>query len=60
MTQKTRESLQDFATVTEQLAHRACPTLPENHMWRVLGKAFAYGVEEPNIIIQLLFKEEKR
>jgi hypothetical protein len=42
-TQRAGESLQDFATVVEQLAHRAYPTLPEDHIWREAGKAFPYG-----------------
>jgi hypothetical protein len=43
-TQKARESLQDFATAIEQLAHCAYPTLPEEHIRREAGKAFSYGV----------------
>jgi hypothetical protein len=45
-TQKAGESLQDFATAVEQLAHRAYPTLPEDHIRREAGKAFADGVED--------------
>jgi hypothetical protein len=52
-TQKVGESLQDFATAIELLAHHAYPTLPEDHI-RGGGKAFAYGVQNPNIKIQLL------
>jgi TolA-binding protein len=33
--QEAEESLQDFATAIEQLAHRAYPTLPEGHIRRV-------------------------
>jgi hypothetical protein len=46
-TQEAGETLQDFATVTELLAHRAYPTLPEDHIGREAAKAFAYGVEDP-------------
>jgi hypothetical protein len=53
------ESLQEFATAIEQLAHRAYPTLPEDHIRREAGKAFADGVEDPNIKIQLLLGGEK-
>jgi hypothetical protein len=31
-THKAGESQQDFATAVEQLAHRAYPTLPEDHI----------------------------
>jgi hypothetical protein len=58
-TQKAGECLQDFATAIELLAHRAYPTLPENHIGREAGKAFAYGVEDPDIKIQLLVGGEK-
>jgi hypothetical protein len=57
--QKARESLQDFATATEQLAHRAYPTLPEDHIRRVAGRAFVYGVKNPDIKIQLLLGGER-
>jgi hypothetical protein len=40
-TQKAGESLQDFATAIEQLAHRAYPTLPEDHIRSEAGRAFA-------------------
>jgi cob(I)alamin adenosyltransferase len=43
--QKAGESLQDFATAIEQLAHRAYPTLPEDHIRREAGRAFAYWVK---------------
>jgi hypothetical protein len=58
-TQKAGESLQDFVTVTEELAHRAYPTLLENHIWREAGKAFAHGVQDPDTKIQLLLGGEK-
>jgi hypothetical protein len=45
-TQKAGESMQDFAT--------AYPTLPEDHIGGEAGKAFAYGVEDPDIKTQLL------
>jgi hypothetical protein len=57
-TQKAGESLQDFATAVEQITHHAYPTLPEDHVWREAGKAFAYRVEDPNIKIELLLGGE--
>jgi hypothetical protein len=59
-TQEAGESLQDVATAIEQLAHRAYPTLPEEHVWREAGTAFAYGVADPDIKIQLLLGGERR
>jgi hypothetical protein len=59
-TQKAGESLQDFATAIEQLAHRAYPTLPEDHVRREAGRAFTYGVKDPDIKIQLLLGGEKQ
>jgi hypothetical protein len=59
-TQKVGESLQDFATAIELLAHRAHPTLPQEHIGREAGKTFAYGVQDPDIKIQLLLGGEKR
>jgi hypothetical protein len=53
------ESLQDFATAIEQLAHRAYPTLPEDHIRREAGRAYAYGVKDLDIKIQLLLGGEK-
>jgi hypothetical protein len=58
-TQKAGESLQDFATAIEQLAHRAYPTLPEEPIRREAGKGFSYGVRDPDIKIQLLLGGEK-
>jgi hypothetical protein len=60
-TQRIRESLQEleFATAVEQLAHRACPELPQDHVRREAGKAFADGVEDPDIKIQLLLGGKK-
>jgi hypothetical protein len=57
-TQEAGESLQDFATAIEQLAHRAYPTLPEEHVRRKAGRAFIYGVVDPDIKIQLLLGGE--
>jgi hypothetical protein len=45
-TQAVGESLQGFATAVEQLAHRAYPALPEDHIRRDTGKEFADGVED--------------
>jgi hypothetical protein len=58
-TQEAGESLQDFATAIEQLAHHAYHTLPEGHVWRKAGRAFAYEVADPDIKIQLLLGGEK-
>jgi hypothetical protein len=58
-TQRAGESLQDFATAIEQLAHRVYPTLPEEHIRREAGKAFADGVQDPDIKIKLLLGGEK-
>jgi hypothetical protein len=59
MTRDTARSMQDFATAIEQLAHCTYPTLPEQHIWREAGKAFADGVEDPDIKIQLLLGGDK-
>jgi hypothetical protein len=47
-TQRARDSLQDSAVAVEQLAHRAYPTLHEDHI------CVCIGVEDPNIKIQVL------
>jgi hypothetical protein len=57
-TQRVGETLQDFAMAGEQLAHRAYPTLPEDHVGREARKTFAYGVGDPDIKIQLLLRED--
>jgi hypothetical protein len=41
------------------LAHRAYPTLPEEHIGRETWKGFAYGVQDPDIKIQLLLGREE-
>jgi hypothetical protein len=46
-TQKVGESIQDFATVTEQLVHHACPALPEDHVRREAGNTFIKGKGTP-------------
>jgi hypothetical protein len=51
--------LQEFARGIQQLAHRSYPALPEDHLRREAGKAFADGVEDPAIKIQLLLGGEK-
>jgi hypothetical protein len=57
-TQGVRESLQEFSTAVEQLAHHAYPALPEDHiMWKT-GKVFADGIEDPAIKIRLLLGRE--
>jgi hypothetical protein len=58
-TQEAAKSLQYFATSIEQLAHLAYPTLPEEHIWRKAGRAFAYRVADPDMKIQLLLRAEK-
>jgi peptide subunit release factor 1 (eRF1) len=57
--QKAGESLQEFATAIELLAHRAYPTLPEDHIGREAAKAFAHGIDDHDIKIQLLLGGEK-
>jgi peptide subunit release factor 1 (eRF1) len=57
--QKAGQSLQEFATAIELLAHRAYPTLPEDHIGREAAKAFAHGVDDYDIKIQLLLGGEK-
>jgi hypothetical protein len=52
-TQNVGESSQIFATVVQKLAHRPYPAIPENHIRTEAGKAFADGVEESTIKIQL-------
>jgi hypothetical protein len=53
------ESLQEFATALEQLTHQAYPALPKDDIRRETGKAFADGVEDLAIKIQLLFGGQK-
>jgi hypothetical protein len=56
---KCRRILDEFATAVEQLAHRAYPALLKDHIRREAGKAFADGVEDTTIKIQLLLGGEK-
>jgi hypothetical protein len=58
-TQRSGESLQEFATAIKQLALRVYPTLPEEHIRQEAGKVFADGVEDPDIKIQLLLGGKK-
>jgi hypothetical protein len=61
-TQKSTQGvgeLQEFATAIEQLAHRAYSALPEDHIRREAGKAFADWVEDPAIKICLLLVGKK-
>jgi hypothetical protein len=53
-TQRDGESLQDFATAIEQLVHRACPALPEDHTRREAVSAFFDGLADPEIQLHLL------
>jgi hypothetical protein len=55
-TQRVGESLRDFATMIEQLVHRASPTLPEDYKRR---EAFINGVGDHDIEIRLLLGGEK-
>jgi hypothetical protein len=57
--QGVRESLQEFATAIKQCTHHAYPALPEDHIRREAGKAFADRVEDSTIKIQLLLGGEK-
>jgi hypothetical protein len=57
--QRAGESLQDFAITVEQLAHRAYPTLPDEHKRQEAGRAFVDGIEYPDIKIKLLLGGEK-
>jgi hypothetical protein len=57
--QEAGESLRDFATAIEQLAYRAYPALPEEHIRREAGCAFVDGVGDADIKIKLLLGEEK-
>jgi hypothetical protein len=43
----------------EQLAHLACPTLPEDNIKREIGKRLRDGVEDPDTKIPLLLGGEK-
>jgi hypothetical protein len=58
-TQMVGESLQDFAMAIEELVHRAYPALPEDHIRTEAGNAFADGVKDPFIKMQLLLGGEK-
>jgi hypothetical protein len=57
--QNPGESLQDFAKAIEMLALRAYPNLPADYVAREAGKAFAYGIRDADIKIQLLLRGEK-
>jgi hypothetical protein len=57
--QNPEESLQGFATAIEMLALRAYPNLPADYVAREAGKAFAYGIRDTDIKIQLLLGGEK-
>jgi hypothetical protein len=45
-TQKAEESLQDFATAVEQVAHRAYPSKPKNRVKKDAGKKFSDRVQD--------------
>jgi hypothetical protein len=51
--------LQVFATAIERLAHRAYPTLSDDHIRRDAGNAFSYCVRDPDIKIKLLLGIKK-
>jgi hypothetical protein len=48
-TQSVGESLQEFATAIQQLAHPAYPALPEDLIMWGANRVFADGVEDPTI-----------
>jgi hypothetical protein len=52
------ESLQEFTTAVEQVDHRAYSALPEGHIRKEAGKAFASGAEGAAIKIHLLLERE--
>jgi hypothetical protein len=56
---KAGESLQDFATAIQQLALRAYPASPEEHIRRKAGKVFVEGIQDYEIKIRLLLGGEK-
>jgi hypothetical protein len=58
-THRAGESLREFATAIEQLAYRAYPTLPEEHIRWEAGCEFVDGVEDTSIKIKLLLGGEK-
>jgi hypothetical protein len=49
-----------FSTSVKQLVHSTYPSLPEDHIRRVAGKAIAYWVEDAVIRMQLLLGGEKK
>jgi hypothetical protein len=52
--QKAGDTLQDFATAIEELAHRSNTTLFEDHIWREAGKAYSYWLRVSAVKIHLL------
>jgi hypothetical protein len=44
-TQDAGETIQEFYTAVEQLAHRTYTALPEDNLRRKVGKTFAEGME---------------
>jgi hypothetical protein len=50
--------MQEFTTAVEQVDHRAYSALPEGHIRKEAGKAFASGAEDAAIKIQLLLGGE--
>jgi hypothetical protein len=51
--------LREFATAIKQLARSVYATLPDEHIKREAGRAFADGVEDPDIKIQLLLEKRR-
>jgi hypothetical protein len=51
--------LQEFVTAVRQLANRAYPALPKDHIRRKTGKAFTDEAEDPAMKIQLHLGREK-
>jgi hypothetical protein len=58
-TWRATESLQDFATAIEQLAHRTYPTLPEGPHTEGNGESVCRRVEDPGIKMYLILGVEK-
>jgi hypothetical protein len=51
--------LQEFTTAFQQVAHPTYPALPKDNIRRWVGSAFADGIEDPVIKIQLLLGGEE-
>jgi hypothetical protein len=58
-TQGVGKSMQECSIFIEQLAHRAYPALSEDHVRREAGQAFADGLQDLAVNIQLLLGGKK-